>query len=47
MQEARALGGKAPQHLHCLLNVDLLQSKTIGFPAARKAGAKGLDLTET
>lgn len=46
-QLARALGGKAPRHLHCLGNLDLLRRKKVGFSGARKASAKGLNLAET
>jgi len=37
---------KAPRLLHCLGNLDLLVSKTIGFSGSRKASARGLDLAE-
>jgi DNA processing protein len=45
-QLAQALAGKAPRQLHCLGNLDLLVSKTIGFSGSRKASAKGLDQAE-
>lgn len=40
------LGKKAPEHLHCLGNLDLLSKPPVGFCGSRKVSARGLAVAE-